>query len=260
MWIMTNEGFYSIVQKPWDREEFTLTVRARRREDIEAFLQMAREIITSEHHKDLEGIPLARETHAVNDDGEGAEFIEHDLDSDYAWRIRLKSELVAVVLCRFVGRIQYDNFKNSVSEKGKHEHASCYSKVWSAMMGLQHKVKAWGAGAAAVDNVGHQGHLHLGNPQSRTGGAIAAEMGYGEYSSLYDELHAGAYEFVEEEADPIWLCPACDQPVDVEKCKTTEQCDNCDTVLDECPHCLEYIAMGRGHECSDPFGFGLEKA
>jgi hypothetical protein len=255
MWLMTNEGFYSIVEKPWDQEDFTLTIRARRRDDIEVFLKMAREIITSDYHKDLDIIPLARPTHAVEDEEyvEGSEYIEHDLKSDYAWRIRLKRELVAVVLCRFVGRIHYDNFKNSVSAAGKHEHASCYSKVWSAMMGLQYKVRSWGAGAATVDPIGRQGHLHLGTQSRHTGGAVAAEMGYGEYSTPYDELHEG--EFEAEEGDPTWLCPACDLPVDVEQCKITGQCNNCDSELDECPTCLEYITMGRHHECVNPFGF-----
>ena len=35
MWLVTTNGFYSIVRKPWDREAGTLTVRARARSDLE---------------------------------------------------------------------------------------------------------------------------------------------------------------------------------------------------------------------------------
>ena len=36
MWLITTTGFFSIVEKPWDRAPGTLTVRARARQDLEA--------------------------------------------------------------------------------------------------------------------------------------------------------------------------------------------------------------------------------
>jgi len=36
MWLITSVGFFSIVEKPDDREAGTLTIRARVREDLEA--------------------------------------------------------------------------------------------------------------------------------------------------------------------------------------------------------------------------------
>lgn len=63
--------------------------------------------------------------------------------TDYPWRIRISKEKWAEIVSVFAMETTYPNFK---SETGKHdpERAHIYSKVWSALFGIQHQRMAGG--------------------------------------------------------------------------------------------------------------------
>lgn len=223
MWLMTNRGFYSIVEKPWDKPDSTLTVRARRRSDIEAFLALIED-------NALDSIPSARADHMA----EGTDFIEFDDRADYAWRVRVPRTQVGLVVARVIGGIDYDNFKSDVAKKGLHDHASCYSSVWGAMSRLQDG----GAYSSGNRPKGGGGQTHL--PFSNSFGG-ATEAGVAEAVEPWTAA---------EEWDD-WTCPHCSEQVDPEAFRATGACDNCETELVSCLGCGEWL--GGQHDCTDYF-------
>ena len=134
MWIMTNSGFYSIVEKEWDKADRTLTVRARRLSDLERFLDIA---WSGAGRAVLE----ARPDHCLEPGTSVAWNAEIEIDdkADYRYRARVDRQGVSEALVRLVVDIDYDNFKNSVAAIGLSDHAKAYGSVWSAMMKLQDK-------------------------------------------------------------------------------------------------------------------------
>lgn len=101
MWIMLNNAFLSIVAHR-DQPD-NLCVRARVAGDIEAVF------------------PGAEVTHTPN--------------ADYAYRSVLSRALVAQdIAINIRHAINYDNFKNSVSDNDRHE---AYLRCWGAMRDLQ---------------------------------------------------------------------------------------------------------------------------
>mgnify|MGYP003429779963 CR=1 FL=1 len=101
MWIMTNNGYLSIVSKDCRPDE--LLVRARRPGDIEKVF------------------PDAKVTRTTN--------------SDYLYRAVLSRDLVKRALAAMIDQIDYPNFKDSVGDSSLH---AAYVSVWCAMAGLQH--------------------------------------------------------------------------------------------------------------------------
>lgn len=101
MWIFLKDSFLSIVDKG-DASGRTLLVRARRAGDIERVFP---------------GVQVTA--------GGG---------TDYAFRARVDREQVALAMADQVRAIQSPNFKDSVTEPGRH-HA--YMNVWSAMAHYQ---------------------------------------------------------------------------------------------------------------------------
>jgi hypothetical protein len=109
MWIITKIGFFSIVQKPWNKPDDTLTVRARARTDIEnlrAYLPDMSEIIASE-------------------------------DSDYRYRATADREAVMAAMSKLTADIDYDNFKNEVASLQGYARAAIYGEVWEVLYKLQ---------------------------------------------------------------------------------------------------------------------------
>ncbi len=100
MWIFTNGGFISVVQKQGDTD--TLTVRARVKGDIARVF------------------PGTKETA-----GGG---------TDYAFRARVPREQVAKAIHDQIMGLSYDNFKNSI--KNDYHHDLCAS-VWH--VGYRHQ-------------------------------------------------------------------------------------------------------------------------
>ena len=110
MWLVTDRGFYSVVDKG-DREGH-LCVRGRVRADIDALFELdsmkayADDVI---------------ETH----------------DSDYRYRVYVRREDWVAAAADLAGRIDYDNFKNAVGRLQGYERSRAYSKVWQDLYRLQ---------------------------------------------------------------------------------------------------------------------------
>ncbi|MCL5670049.1 MAG: hypothetical protein M1423_01935 [Acidobacteria bacterium] len=103
MWIVTNFGFFSVVQKPGDDQ---LTVRARVRQDLEA--------LRGKYIPDL------------------GEILEN-AGTDYQYRVKVRREVFAEAMKSIVLDIDYSNFKNSVAKKQGHNRAHVYHDLWSSL-------------------------------------------------------------------------------------------------------------------------------
>lgn len=101
MWLMLNDAFLSIVKKDCPPDH--LLVRARRPGDIEKVFGRR--------------VKVTRQ-----------------MDADYLYRGIVAREDVEEAMDREVGRIDYDNFKNSVEDRELHD---AYLKVWTAMSEVQ---------------------------------------------------------------------------------------------------------------------------
>jgi len=107
MWLMTNFGFFSVVQKPGDE---LLTVRTRVKKDLE----MLRE-------KYIPGL---------------GEIIDTP-KADYQFRTRVQKEVFAEAMRKVALDISYDNFKNSVVKVQGSKRAHIYHDVWSTLWDLK---------------------------------------------------------------------------------------------------------------------------
>lgn len=110
MWLITPIGFFSIVQKPSDKPNGTLTVRSRVRGDLAALKQ---------HY--LPGLGPIQESH----------------DTDYKFRAVAPKAEVAAAMARIIDGLDYSNFKSEVSKQQGHKRASLYRKVWDVLYKLQ---------------------------------------------------------------------------------------------------------------------------
>jgi hypothetical protein len=100
MWIYTKDGFYSVVE---DRDNpGLLLVRARVEGDIERQWPQA--------------------------------MVERNAGTDYLYRARMPREAVALALDRLVSKIDYTNFKDSISDSRR---SPWYMKVWTTMWDMQ---------------------------------------------------------------------------------------------------------------------------
>ena len=106
MWLLTTQGFYSVVAHRDDPDE--LLVRARTREDIEAL---------------REQIP-------------GIEPFE-DRSADYRHRAVVSRAEWVAALAQLVVDLDYDNFKSAVAECQGHERAALYGVLWGELRRLQ---------------------------------------------------------------------------------------------------------------------------
>lgn len=110
MWLFTTSGFYSIVEKPWDRGTGTLTVRAR----VDADLDRLRDSVLPELGPTVE-----------------------DGDADYRFRAQAPRDAVARAAQQVVTDLHYDNFKSAVAKAQGHGRAHVYHDVWEAALQLQ---------------------------------------------------------------------------------------------------------------------------
>jgi len=105
MWLLTTQGFYSVVE---DRDDSRwLFVRARTRTDLEAL----RNQIT-----DIEVVQSA--------------------DADYRWRARVLREQWLAAAAQLASEIDYPNFKDAVLERQGPKRSSLYMKVWLVLRRL----------------------------------------------------------------------------------------------------------------------------
>ncbi|MBI2895895.1 MAG: hypothetical protein HYY06_20225 [Deltaproteobacteria bacterium] len=106
MWLFTTAGFFSIVQKPKERD---LTVRSRVRADLERLRKQA--------------MPELSETFA-------------DIGTDYRYRATIGHADFARGLARLGEGLRYPNFKSEVAKVLGARRAQTYSKVWAALWDL----------------------------------------------------------------------------------------------------------------------------
>ncbi len=103
MWLFTNIGFFSAVQKPGT--DF-LTVRARVKQDLDNLRQKY--------------LPQLSATQAKG-------------GTDYPWRATVSHADFAAALGKIAMDIDYSNYKNEVSARQGKARASRYGKVWQAL-------------------------------------------------------------------------------------------------------------------------------
>lgn len=112
MWIIANIGFYSIVEKPEDKRESLLTVRARVKSDLEQLRDKY--------------LPTL-----------GA--ISEDAGTDYKYRAKAPRLDFASALSQIVLDIDYSNFKDSVCKNQGPERSQLYHELWEVLYRLQTK-------------------------------------------------------------------------------------------------------------------------
>lgn len=120
MWLLTKVGFFSIVEKPWDRGQDTLTVRSRVRTDLETFIAF---------------LPRSQNPTIVE-----------DKQADYQFRIQARRFDVEFAVMQITMRIDYDNFKDAVGKHQGYPRARLYGQVWSTLYELQSRAKTLVAG------------------------------------------------------------------------------------------------------------------
>ena len=98
MWLITNFGFFSIVQKQDDSKLGTLTVRSRVLEDLESL----------------------KEQYFKQTMGE----IQVNTGTDYKYRAKVPREAMAGAMSQIIKDLNYTNFKNSVAENQGYKRAS----------------------------------------------------------------------------------------------------------------------------------------
>ena len=112
MWIITPVGFFSIVQKPDDIRQHTLTVRARDQADLDALRKYY--------------LPSLGEISA----GAG---------TDYRFRAKALRSEVAAAMSALVEDIEYDNFKSEVRRRQGPLREAIYYLVWEALQEIQER-------------------------------------------------------------------------------------------------------------------------
>lgn len=114
MWLMTPIGFFSIVEKPYDRYDGMLTVRAR-----------------------VEGDLTSLKSRYLPELGQ----IQADQGTDYRYRATAPREAVARALSQLTLDLDYSNFKDEVNRMQGHERARVYGEVWHCLYRLEEKFK-----------------------------------------------------------------------------------------------------------------------
>lgn len=110
MWLITDRGFYSVVDKG-DREGH-LCVRARVKDDLENLFKL--DCLS----------------------GYAGDVIDTD-NSDYRFRVYVTRADWAAACSTFAVEIDYDNFKNAVGMRQGYGRASTYMGVWDDLATLQ---------------------------------------------------------------------------------------------------------------------------
>lgn len=107
MWLITNQGYFSAVQK---RGKDHVTVRSRVKRDLERFTRLLDDLTV----------------------------IHHTPRADYEYRIHLTHSAFALALARLALELDYDNFKDSV-RCPKRKRA--FSSIWWTLMDLARELK-----------------------------------------------------------------------------------------------------------------------
>jgi len=106
MWLATQHGFYSIVQKPAGQ----FHVRTRCKQDLENLIALT--AIEANLH--------------------------HTTDGDYAWRILVGQAEVSAIMAALATSIDYSNFKDRIHDlPDQEDKLPAYSRLWSQMLAFQ---------------------------------------------------------------------------------------------------------------------------
>lgn len=107
MWLATQHGFFSIVQKESD----LYFIRARLRQDLENLKQLA------ELDDEIHEWPQA----------------------DYRFRIMVDMESLLEIMVKMTTALDYPNFKGRIYEREEQSHKlGRYHRIWEMMADLQH--------------------------------------------------------------------------------------------------------------------------
>lgn len=109
MWILHPEFFLSAVQKPWDQDHGTLTIRGRVRADLER----------------------------LRDRMPGCGPVIESSDSDYRYRVVAGQTAFADTMRDLVSEVSYENFKNEVAARQGYDRAKIYGRVWQELLRLE---------------------------------------------------------------------------------------------------------------------------
>ena len=126
MWILTNVGFFSIVETSNDIDQKCVTIRARAKSDLEALKLL--------HLPDMGHIS---ET-------------DH---SDYRYRARAFKRDLAKAMNSLVDGISYPNFKDEIYEVQGRHRAALYERIWRTLYQLQFEPETY---ARPADEVVHR--------------------------------------------------------------------------------------------------------
>ena len=110
MWLLTEIGFFSIVEKPYDRPRGTLTVRSRAKEDL--------------YELGKKYLPTLNE-------------IAEDERADYRFRATAKRQDVVAAVADITRNIKYPNFKDHIYNNQGSQREEIYSRVWTALKQIQ---------------------------------------------------------------------------------------------------------------------------
>ena len=146
MWLFTNFGFFSIVQKPEDVAGEMLTVRARVRKDLEALRDKV--------------LPALGP-------------IIENAGTDYPYRVRVDRAVFANALAKIALDIDYDNFKDSVGKEQGDAREGLYGEVWRTLRKLQ---KSEGLASPPVAKKQPAG---AASKPKTSGGGSGVKMSYG---------------------------------------------------------------------------------
>lgn len=110
MWLFTNFGFFSIVEKAADRGRDTLTVRGRFAGDLE--------LLREKYLPELGPIVA-------------------DAGTDYKYRAQAPRAAVAAAFQHAVAEIDYSNFKSAVMHEQGYGRANLYGDIWRVLYEAQ---------------------------------------------------------------------------------------------------------------------------
>lgn len=111
MWIITKQGFLSVVQNLDSKvPDDALLVRGRVRKDLDHFADFVAQ------HGDRPAVASTP-------------------DADYGYRLTASREMVAAYVTEQVGVLDYPNFKSEVAEAEPHR-ARIYARVWDVLRDL----------------------------------------------------------------------------------------------------------------------------
>ena len=109
MWIFTDVGFFSVVEKPEDRDARMLTVRSRVAADLDAL----REKFMPELGPTISGT-----------------------GTDYRYRAKIAKAAFSEGMKRVSEAVDYDNFKHAVGTRQGYDRARIYARIWTDLLAL----------------------------------------------------------------------------------------------------------------------------